>query len=136
MVLSYPLRSIVERQSLPEILEEMRQNFAGWDARVTKLISLIDTTMKLPLCNLPSIPTYIHPASKMIIPGDGARAMLPHMSQAAAMAVEDGAALAEALHLASLEEEIPDTLKTWNMVRWQLSCQMQDASAPNGILWH
>ncbi|KAK5075318.1 hypothetical protein LTR64_001523 [Lithohypha guttulata] len=136
LVLSHPLSGTAKKQSPSEVLEEMRLNFEGWDSRLIKLMSLIHTTMKWPLCNLPSISTYVHSASKMIILGDGAHAMLPYMSQGAAMAVEDGAALAEALHLASSPEDIPEALRIWNAVRWQRGCQMQEASSLNGILWH
>lgn len=52
------------------------------------------------------------------------------------MAVEDGAALAEALHLAASKEEVSDVLKIWNEVRWERGCQMQEASNLNGVLWH
>ena len=52
------------------------------------------------------------------------------------MAVEDGAALAEALRLASNKEGIPQALKVWEAVRIQRTGQMQEASFLNGKLWH
>ena len=52
------------------------------------------------------------------------------------MAVEDGAALAEALRLISNVEEIPLALKTWEAVRIERTSQMQQASLLNGKLWH
>lgn len=52
------------------------------------------------------------------------------------MAVEDGAALAQALRLISSVHEIPKALHTWQAVRLQRSSQMQEASLLNGKLWH
>lgn len=138
MVLSHPQPDIEEGSlnSLPDTLREMREHFAGWDERLTKVISLIHTTLKWPLYSLPCLPTYIHPSSKLLILGDGAHAMLPYMSQGAAMAVEDGAALAEALDLAEDRKDVAKLLRLWNGVRVQRCCQMQEASSINGKLWH
>lgn len=137
MVLSHPQAvGEVNAQSPAEIMTDMAAHFNGWDKRLTKLISLIHTTLKWPLNNLPSIPTYVHPASKLILLGDSAHATLPYMSQGAAMAVEDGAALAEALYLLTSPKEVTRVLKIWNKVRVLRGTQMQEASSINGHLWH
>ena len=136
LVLSHPYEGSQESQTLEEILQEMRQNFEGWDPQLTKVISLIHTTMKWPLNSLPYIQTYLHPSCKLLILGDGAHAMLPYMSQGAAMAVEDGAALAQALHLIILKKDVSQALSIWNDMRLQRSTQMQEASMINGTLWH
>lgn len=52
------------------------------------------------------------------------------------MAVEDGAALAEALDLISSPSQIPDALRLWETVRIERAGQMQEASLINGKLWH
>lgn len=138
MVLSHPQSEIDNQttQSLSEILAEMRNHFTGWDDRLAKIISLIHTTLKWPLYSLPSISSYLHPSYKLVLIGDGAHAMLPYMSQGAAMAVEDGAALAEALHLVSTNEQVAEALRVWNGTRVQRSSQMQEASSNNGTIWH
>ena len=68
--------------------------------------------------------------------GDAAHAMVPYMSQGAAMAVEDGAALAAVLSLVETVDEIPAALKVFETVRLKRSAQMQAASLLNGKLWH
>lgn len=136
MVLSHPQSDNDSTNSLPEILEEMRRHFKGWDERLSRIISLIHTTLKWPLYNLPRISTYLHLSSKLILLGDGAHAMLPYMSQGAAMAIEDGAALAHALHLATSRKEIDKMLRIWDNTRVQRCSQMQEASSINGTLWH
>ena len=52
------------------------------------------------------------------------------------MAVEDGAALAEALHLISSPSQLPRALRLWETVRMERAGQMQEASLINGKLWH
>lgn len=52
------------------------------------------------------------------------------------MAVEDAAALAEALDLVDRKEHVPRTLQLWQSVRMRRAGQMQQASLVNGTLWH
>ena len=54
----------------------------------------------------------------------------------AAMAVEDGAALAEALSHATSADDLPKVLGVFERVRAKRSSQMQQASLINGTLWH
>ncbi len=54
----------------------------------------------------------------------------------AAMAVEDGAALAEALDHIGGKSEIPFALSIFEKVRKERAGQMQDASLLNGTIWH
>ena len=68
--------------------------------------------------------------------GDAAHAMVPYMSQGAAMAVEDAAALAEAIDHVDDVCEIPVALRVWERVRIERTRQMQEASLINGKLWH
>ena len=69
--------------------------------------------------------------------------MLPYMSQGAAMAIEDGAALAEALDFVPSSTEdlasndsLTQVLTAYESVRRQRASQMQQASLVNGKLWH
>lgn len=54
----------------------------------------------------------------------------------AAMAVEDAAALREALSHAKSRKQIPQVLAIFEKVRAKRASQMQQASAINGKLWH
>lgn len=68
--------------------------------------------------------------------GDAAHAMLPYMSQGAAMAVEDGAALAVALDQISSLKELSFALRAFEKERIKRSGDMMDASTVNGMIWH
>lgn len=139
MVLSHPDRSdpsTWNSQSPDEILSGMREHFEGWDPTLTKIIGMIEKTLKWPLLSGSPLKRWISESGKLLIMGDAAHAMVPYMSQGAAMAVEDAAALAEAIHLAADESDLPRALHIWEAVRLERTSQMQEASLVNGKLWH
>lgn len=92
--------------------------------------------MKWPLASGAKLSSWVHPSSSLLILGDAAHAMVPYMSQGAAMAVEDGAALAIALNNVGCFDEIPAALKIFESERVQRSSAMQEASMVNGLIWH
>ncbi|KAI1627692.1 salicylate hydroxylase [Exophiala viscosa] len=139
MVLSHPDRSdpsTWNSQSPDKILSGMREHFNGWDPTLRKIIDMIESTMKWPLMSGSTLKKWISSSGRLLIMGDAAHAMVPYMSQGAAMAVEDAAALAEAIHLAKNKSDLPQALHVWETVRRERSGQMQEASLINGKLWH
>ena len=58
------------------------------------------------------------------------------VQEGAAIAVEDGAALAESLNLVADLDKLPEALRIWESVRIERSSQMQQASQLNGKIWH
>jgi salicylate hydroxylase len=117
-------------------IDDMRAYFAGWDPRLTKIINMIDHTMKWPLLSGKPLNTWVAPSNKVLIMGDAAHAMVPYMSQGAAMAVEDGAALAVVLSDINSREDIHLALKVFETERMKRTGQMQAASMLNGKIWH
>jgi salicylate hydroxylase len=97
---------------------------------------MIDKTIKWPLLTVPPLQSWISPSSKVLILGDAAHAMVPYMSQGAAMAVEDGAALATVLNRIHNRSSIPFSIRVFEKERLKRTSQMQEASLTNGILWH
>ncbi|KAK5271662.1 hypothetical protein LTR96_003488 [Exophiala xenobiotica] len=139
MVLSHPDRSdpsTWSSQTPEKILSGMREEFKSWDPTLTKIIDMIDTTMKWPLMSGSPLTRWVSTSGKLLIMGDAAHAMVPYMSQGAAMAVEDGAALAEALHQVGDRSDLPRALRVWEAVRKDRADKMQEASLINGKLWH
>lgn len=80
--------------------------------------------------------TWISGSKKLLILGDAAHAMVPYMSQGAAMAVEDGAALATAISKIKYKDQVPTALHVFEKERMSRSYGMQSASLVNGKLWH
>ncbi|KAF4304319.1 hypothetical protein GTA08_BOTSDO07426 [Botryosphaeria dothidea] len=136
MVLSHPDSAGADTLEPDRVLEDMRAQFEGWDPRLVKVIGLIDTTLKWPLMSGSKLPTWVAPSKKLLILGDAAHAMLPYMSQGAAMAVEDAAGLAEALGLAQNRKDLSRALRVFEKERMKRAGDMQTASLLNGVLWH
>ncbi|KAK1985289.1 FAD binding domain-containing protein [Colletotrichum cereale] len=119
-----------------EILREMRAEFQGWDSQLTKIIELIDTTSKWPLMAGVPLENWVADSGRLVILGDAAHAMLPYMSQGAAMAVEDGAALAVTLNNISSREQMRMALEIFQKERKTRTSMMQEASMVNALLLH
>lgn len=104
--------------------------------RLCKIIDIIDNALKWPLLEAETIDRWVAPSSRLVVLGDAAHAMLPYMSQGAAMAVEDGAALAIALNDAVSSDELRSSLLAWEAERRERAGMMQEASRVNSMIWH
>ncbi|KAF9735030.1 hypothetical protein PMIN06_000802 [Paraphaeosphaeria minitans] len=136
MVLSHPEHSDPSMWNQHTVLEDMKRHFEGWDPCLVKIISLIRTTLKWPLLSGKPLRRWLSPSGSMVIIGDAAHSMVPYMSEGAAMAVEDGAALAEVLSLIDSRSELRSALEVFERHRLLRTGQMQEASLINGKLWH
>ncbi|KAJ8118508.1 hypothetical protein OPT61_g525 [Boeremia exigua] len=136
LVLSHIDRSDPGTWNQSHAKEHIEKEFGGWDPQLTKLLALIDDCMKWPLKVGQRLDSWISPSSKLVIIGDAAHAMLPYMSQGAAMAVEDGAALAVILNEITTLKDLPSALRSFEKERIQRSSDMQNASMVNGVIWH
>lgn len=105
-------------------------------SRLLTIIGLIETSVKWPLMSGSRLESWTAPSSKLVILGDAAHAMVPYMSQGAAMAVEDSAALAVALAKIETLSELPSALRIFQNERIERTGQMQEASMVNGLIWH
>lgn len=136
MVLSHVDHSDPSTWKQESAVPDMRDYFKDWDPKLNKVINMITDTIKWPLVSGKPLPTWTSKSKKLVILGDAAHAMVPYMSQGAAMAVEDGGALAELLSLMTSKEQLRDALRIFEKERMERSCGMQSASLVNGKLWH
>jgi salicylate hydroxylase len=97
---------------------------------------MIDQTLKWPLLSGYALAKWVSDSGRFLIIGDAAHPMLPYMSEGAAMAVEDGAALAEVVSKITSKDQIPAALSLFERERIKRTSQMQQASLINGKLWH
>ncbi|KAJ5299049.1 hypothetical protein N7476_010606, partial [Penicillium atrosanguineum] len=155
MVLSHPDDGSGWDTTEEETIANMRKEFEGWDPVLTKIIKMIDKTLKWPLFSGTIMNRWI--SGKLVVLGDAAHAMLPYMSQGtktshrqsirnnlttftnntgAAIAVEDGVALAQSLDRITSKAQIPRALSIFEGVRVKRANQMQEASLLQGKLWH
>jgi len=95
---------------------------------------MVDSTLKWPLMNGSTLNRWV--LGNLLILGDAAHPMLPYMSQGAAMAVEDGAALARALSKIQSPAQLQEALGIFEKVRIKRTGHMHQASLLNSQLWH
>jgi len=136
MVINYVDHSDPSTWQKGKEIEEMRAVFHGWDPKLTRIIHMVEHTLKWPLMTSDTLDKWVSRSNKLVILGDAAHAMVPYMSQGAAMAVEDGAALAEALRHVISTSQLPQALDIFQQVRIQRSSQMQQAGLVNGVIFH
>ncbi|KAJ5577538.1 uncharacterized protein N7459_006502 [Penicillium hispanicum] len=136
MVLSHPDDSDVSgwNQDKDTNLANMRKEFEGWDPILLKIIQMIDKALKWPLLSGSIMDRWV--LGKLVVLGDAAHAMLPYMSQGAAIAVEDGVALAHCISKVEAKSQIQNALNLFANVRQERAGLMQQASLLNGKLWH
>ncbi|KAJ5095289.1 hypothetical protein N7532_007580 [Penicillium argentinense] len=134
MVLSHPDNTDPASWDQTTALRDMRREFQGWDSRLQKIISMITNTIKWPLVSGTPLPRWT--AGRIVMLGDAAHAMLPYMSQGAAMAVEDAIALSTSLSKLTSTHDLPTALSIFEKARIDRTSKMQEASLLNGKLWH
>ncbi|GAB7329001.1 hypothetical protein MBLNU13_g00854t1 [Cladosporium sp. NU13] len=115
---------------------DMEDHYDGWDLRLRKVLSKVDNLQKWPLMMGAAQNERVARSNKLLILGNAAHAMLPFMSQGAAMAVEDAAALATALQDVRSHSDLVRVLRVFEEVRRERTRPMQQASSLNAQLLH
>ena len=124
-----------ERESWTERgdIEELKQDFAGWHDGVRRLIGAMDpdACYKWALFDRPPMPRW--GKGRVTLLGDACHATLPFMAQGAAMAIEDGAVLAECLAAGG---DVAAGLQRYEDLRRARSDRIQTGSRRNAELFH
>jgi salicylate hydroxylase len=76
-------------------VDDLRAEFAGWDARLASLLDAADRTGRWALLDRDPLPRWAE--GPIAVTGDAAHPMFPFFGQGAAQAIEDGAVLAGCL---------------------------------------
>jgi len=71
--------------------DKLAAEFTGWDPRVTGLLEKVETCFWWGLYDRQPLDTWTN--GRLVLLGDAAHAMLPHLGQGANQAIEDGVAL-------------------------------------------
>ncbi|KAE9373728.1 FAD/NAD(P)-binding domain-containing protein [Stipitochalara longipes BDJ] len=84
-------------------------NIGSYEERIKALVKLIpEENCKLwKVAQLPDLPTWVSSSGRVVVLGDAAHAMSPHLGQGAAMSIEDGGVLSQCLARASSASDIP-----------------------------
>ncbi|QLC23072.1 hypothetical protein HFP51_13305 [Parasphingopyxis sp. CP4] len=118
---------IEEGWSIAATQDEVRASFADWHPDVMGLIDQATSIIKWGLYDRAPLSQWAQ--GRVTLMGDAAHAMLPFLGMGAAMAIEDGYALAKAFEL---EDEIPDALARYEAVRKPRTELLHDMSIRQG----
>lgn len=118
-----------ESWSAPGDRDELAASFAGWDPRVTGLLDRVETCFWWGLYDRQPLPSWTN--GRLVLVGDAAHPMLPHLGQGANQTIEDGVALAVFLeHCAP--DDIPATLCAYQAFRRARTDIVQAEARKNG----
>jgi salicylate hydroxylase len=109
--------------------DELAASFTGWDPRVTGLLEKVESCFWWGLYDRRPLPNWTK--GRLVLLGDAAHAMLPHLGQGANQAIEDGVALAVLLEGRS-PAEVPDMLPLYEQFRRARTDLIQAEARQNG----
>jgi salicylate hydroxylase len=110
--------------------DELAASFEGWDPRVTGLLEKVDSCFWWGLYDRKPLSSWTN--GRLVLLGDAAHAMLPHLGQGANQAIEDGVALAILLEGRTVSE-VPDMLRHYERLRRGRTDLVQAEARQNGL---
>lgn len=111
--------------------DELAASFAGWDPRVTDLLSKVETCFWWGLYDRQPLGKWTN--GRLALLGDAAHPMLPHLGQGANQAIEDGTALAVLLQGLDKSAPIEDVLQRYEALRRPRASMVQLEARKNGM---
>ncbi len=111
---------------------EIARRFADWAAPVRALIATAPAWGQWPLVERPALPHWSRGAVTLV--GDAAHPMLPFLAQGAAQALEDAAALADAV--AARPADLPAAFAAYETVRRARATRVQHESRRQALVYH
>ena len=110
--------------------DEFAAFFDGWDPRVVGLLEKVETCFWWGLYDRKPLNSWT--GGRLVLLGDAAHAMLPHLGQGANQAIEDGVALAVLLE-GREPAEVPDILPCYEKLRRVRTDLIQAEARQNGL---
>lgn len=123
-------REALESWSAPGDPDQLRREFAGWDPRVTDLLSKVEQTYWWGLFDRDPLQTWTN--GRIALMGDAAHPMLPHLGQGANQSIEDAAALAMMLEQTD-RAGVVETIRAYEAFRSQRAGRVQLEARQNGL---
>jgi salicylate hydroxylase len=114
--------------------EELMQAYTGWHSNLIELFKRTDPSQTYKWGLFDHDPMDCWSVGHATLLGDAAHPMLPFLSQGAAMAIEDGYVLAEAL--AHFATDIPAALEAYETERRPRTSQVQLQARERGRTYH
>lgn len=111
-----------ESWTAPGDREVLAAEYAGWEDPVQETIGALDETFRWGIYDRAPLPYWS--VGRMTLLGDAAHAMVPHLGQGAAQAIEDGFTLAVVLQGAN-QQEVAMRLKVYEKLRIDRTSRIQ-----------
>lgn len=111
----------------------LKDRYRGWHPAVQAIIDAADKDQCYRWSMFNRMPVRNWSTQRATIMGDAAHATLPYLAQGAAMAIEDGAVLARALHQVS---SVPEALDLYQRNRVERTGKIVEQSTNNRWLFH
>lgn len=123
----------VGRWNDPVDPSELKRLFHDFCPQVQSLLSLVETCTKWTIAEVPTLKTWSTKSGKVVLLGDAAHAMSPHLAQGSAMAIEDAAVLGECLQRAtSSQSGLTHALQWYEKIRKPRVERIADLARQNG----
>jgi salicylate hydroxylase len=110
--------------------DELAAAFDGWDPRVVRALEAVESCFWWGLYDRRPLERWSN--GRLVLLGDAAHAMLPHLGQGANQAIEDGVALSVLLEGRD-GAEVPDIVKQYEQMRRVRTDVIQAEARKNGL---
>ena len=120
----------IESWSAAGDVEELAASFYGWDFQIVRLLETVETCYWWGIYDRRPLASWTN--ERLVLLGDAAHAMLPHLGQGANQAIEDGVALALLLEGRD-PDEVPDILPQYEKFRRARTDVIQAEARKNGL---
>ncbi|KAJ8521819.1 hypothetical protein ONZ45_g1524 [Pleurotus djamor] len=136
LVMIHPAPAAEESYTAEGSIDKMKNDFAGWEPRVQKLMALVPSTLIWPLLDRAPLKTWVHQDGKVALLGDACHPMLPYRAQGSAMAVEDAAVLGNLLSRITHKSQLASLLYAYQSLRYPRATVTQLAARTNQHVFH
>ena len=113
--------------------DELAASFDGWDSPIVRLLQTVDACFWWGLYDRHPLASWT--SGRLVLLGDAAHAMLPHLGQGANQAIEDGVALAVLLEGRALDE-VPNVLQQYEEFRRHRTDAIQAEARKTGLRYN
>ncbi len=114
-------------------IEELKGIYKGWNRTIRTLLEHVDPNTLYRWALHDRLPMEQWSNGKILVLGDAAHPMLPFLAQGAAMAIEDGAVLANCI---DIFDDIDEALNQFEKIRKPRTSYVQSAARRNAKVLH
>ena len=123
----------IESWSAAGDVDELAASFDGWDFQIVRLLETVETCYWWGLYDRRPLASWT--SGRLVLLGDAAHAMLPHLGQGANQAIEDGVALSVFLE-GRKPDEVPHILQQYEKFRRTRTDVIQAEARKTGLRYN